>query len=612
MNALNGIQPAEGSVSPHRIRLMPEVLSNKIAAGEVVQRPAAVVKELVENALDAEATRIEVRLQDSGKARILVQDNGVGMSAEDAVMGFKRHATSKIQTVDDLERLETLGFRGEALASIAAVAQVTIRTRRRDNDIGYLVEVHGGKVVRTEPCAMSPGTFVDARNLFYNVPARRNFLKTPATELKRAVMHFQALAISRPAVSFELYHNESRMYHLPAAVSEKEDDQLQERLLGLFKRRVEGDFIRVAQSTSYLSTFGFLGAACFGSKNRRDQFLFVNGRYVHSRLLGHAIASAYEGLLQEREYPFFALFMELDTSHVDVNVHPTKMEVKFDDERGVYSFVKAVCQRAIATGGLFPTIETAGAPITLPVSDLSGRAEENRGEWRSLTDRSPKRFDELTDLLYRPEPQTLTSAPDGDSRPSEHVKDTSLLWQLHDRYVFAQVRTGLLIVDQRAARERILYERSLRSIEAGSGASQQLLFPHTVELDPADFALVQEILPELSSLGFSIDNFGGHTIVMRGIPADVRQGREHEILGDLLRQYQENRSELKIIGRDNVAKSMARHGVGKGGERLSVEAMRMLIDQLFQCKCPYESPYGRATMIKVPFEELDARFMGKV
>ena len=516
VNEMNGATSIKGPDNPRRVRLLPEVLSNKIAAGEVVQRPAAVLKELVENSLDSGANRVEVRLQDSGRTRIFVQDDGLGMDAEDAKLCFKRHATSKIQSEEDLENILTLGFRGEALASIAAVAQVTVKTSRRDDDAGYVVEVRGGAVVRSEPCAAPPGTSVDVRNLFYNVPARRNFLKTPATELKRAVEHFQALAISQPTITFELYHNDSQMYYLPASVKTGEDGPLKERISDLFGKQVLGKLIPVTQTTSYVSVYGFLGSPDHGRRNRSEQFLFVNGRYVRSRSLGHAIASSYEGLLQEREYPFYVLCLELDTRHVDVNVHPTKMEIQFDDDRGVYSFLKAICQRALATAGMFPTIDAAGAPITLPFTDTGSLPSDIGDAWRPVTDQIPERFSELTDLLYGAETGEMDSVAETDPQLPDQSHDPSLIWQLHNRYVLAQVRTGLLIVDQRAAQERILYERALRSIEAGSGASQQLLFPQTIELSPADFSLVQELLSSLSSLGFSIENFGGNTNSSKG------------------------------------------------------------------------------------------------
>ncbi len=599
------------------IRVMPEMLANKIAAGEVVQRPAAVVKELVENAIDSGADEIEVALLESGRSLVHVTDNGCGMSSADALRCFSRHATSKIRTVQDLDRIETLGFRGEALASIAAVSQVTMRTRRRSDDAGFVVRIHGGETKLSEPCAARPGTSIEVRNLFYNVPARRNFLKTPATEFKHASDVFQSLAIGNPHIAFALRHADAEVFRLARPRSSDFEESLQERLQALFGARVTDNLVTVSEETSYVSAGGFLGKPELGRKSRGEQFLFVNGRSVRSRALNHAISSAFEGLLADRAFPFFVLFLSIDPGHVDVNVHPTKTEVKFDDERGIYGFLKTVSRKALATANLLPRMDDAGFRIAIPLRDRPPVRLGPTGEKSARESATPSnltvvprstQMQRLSDLLYSPTGGNVQAARTDEGEQVEQPAVETLLWQLHNRFILAQLRTGLLIVDQRAAQERILYERALESMNNGLGMSQQLLFPRTIEFGPADLALVKELMPELVALGFSLEAFGGRTIVVRGVPADVRAGSEMDILEDLLHQYKENEAVLKITGRDNVAKSMARHASVRAGEALSSEEMRTLIDRLFLCKKPYTSPYGRPTMVQIPMEELDRRF----
>lgn len=608
----------EEAVTAERvIRVMPETLANKIAAGEVVQRPAAAVKELLENAIDAGADEIEVTILDAGRSLIHVTDNGCGMSSADAQHCFSRHATSKIRTVRDLEHIETLGFRGEALASIAAVSQVTMRTRRRADEAGFLVRIHGGEVKAAEPCASRPGTSIEVRNLFYNVPARRNFLKTPATEFRHVSDVFQSLALGNPRIAFLLRQADTEIHRLPRPRSSDFEESLQERMHALFGSKVTDNVVPVCQQTSYISVAGFLGKPRLGRKSRSEQFLFVNGRSVRSRALSHAVASAYEGLLKDRVYPFFVLYLSIDPGHVDVNVHPTKTEVKFDDERGVYGFLKTVARKALATSNLVPRMDDAGFRIAIPVKDRppvrrgpadGGFARDAEAPSKLTIVPRTTQMQRLSDLLYSPISDSEAETPAGEGEEVEQPAVETLLWQLHNRYILAQLRTGLLIVDQRAAQERILYERALESMNNGLGLSQQLLFPRTIEFGPADLALVKELKPELVALGFSLEAFGGRTVVVRGVPADVRVGSEEEILEDLLHQYKENEAVLRITGRDNVAKSMARHASVRAGEALSSEEMRTLIDRLFLCKRPYVSPYGRPTMVQIPMEELDRRF----
>ncbi|SHK94748.1 DNA mismatch repair endonuclease MutL [Rhodothermus profundi] len=596
------------------IRIMPESLANKIAAGEVVQRPASVVKELVENALDAGARQITVILKDAGKTLVQVIDDGCGMSPADARLCFQRHATSKIRTIEDLERIRTLGFRGEALASIAAVARVELKTKRAHDEAGYRVQIEGGRLIAAEPCATANGTSVAVRNLFYNVPARRNFLKTPATEFKHIVETFQVLALSHPEVGFTLMHDDVEIYRLVPETDPSPAERLRRRIGTLFGPEYALQTIPVEETTSYLSVRGFLGRPELHRKSRGEQFFFVNRRYVRHRYLEHAVTSSYEQLIPEGTHPFFVLFLELDPRHVDVNVHPTKAEVKFDDERGIYGVLRAIVRRALSMADLIPQL-TAAPPASVPATTDAATERPNRRV--DLPGATPLRIapGEISRRLYAVEPAEVEPAPQPTVLPSSVRPETdeeapehdTLIWQVHERYILTQIRSGLLLIDQNAAHERILYERALRNLESGFGLSQQLLFPQTLEFSPADFALIEELLPELRALGFDLELFSGRTVVVRGVPDDIRPGDERTMLEDLLAQYKANLP-LRLSSRENLARSMARRNAIRPGTRLTEKQMRTLIDQLFLCETPYVSPTGRPTMIRLTLEELDRRF----
>ncbi|QXD15714.1 DNA mismatch repair endonuclease MutL [Rhodocaloribacter litoris] len=609
---------------------MPDSLANKIAAGEVVQRPASAAKELIENALDAGASQVTVLLKAAGRELVQVIDDGCGMGPADAVTCFQRHATSKIRTAEDLERILTLGFRGEALASIAAVAQVELRTKRATDAAGLCVRVEGGRLVAKEPCATPDGTSVAVRNLFYNVPARRNFLKSPATEFKHLVETFQFLALSHPNVGFTLIHDDNEVYRLAAAPSDDPFEALRHRVAALFGKEYEEHLVPVEETTSYLSVYGFVGAPSLRRRSRGEQFLFVNGRYVRNRYLEHAVATAYGDALPEGAHPFFTLFLNLDPRHVDVNVHPTKAEVKFDDERGVYGFLRAVVKKGLGTAALTPEIEPAptGAasfpaaprPFVVPwegarpATDPEGASFPARPAGRGTRSDAP-RPGELTERLYRPAPGTddaegavIASGATASDLEDETPDREPLLWQLHDAYILTQIRSGLMIVDQNAAHERILYEKALQNLRGGFGLSQQLLFPHTLDFSPADYELLTELLPDLRSLGFDLEPFGGRSVVVRGVPAEIRTGDERSILEDILDAYKTFGDTGRDRRREALAKSIARRSAIKPGVKLSTKEMRTLIDQLFLCEMPYACPQGRPTMVKIAIEELQKRF----
>ncbi|NNE69471.1 MAG: DNA mismatch repair endonuclease MutL [Rhodothermales bacterium] len=590
---------------------MPDVLANKIAAGEVVGRPASVVKELVENALDAGAGRVQVLLGDGGRSLIQVIDDGCGMSALDAERCFGRHATSKIREFEDLDRIATLGFRGEALASIGSVARVELRTRRAKDDTGTAVRVEGGKTVSTEPCAQPAGTSIAVRQLFYNVPARRAFLKTDATEVSHAVDTVQVLALANPAVTFSLHVDGREILDL-AARSEAPAEALAGRIQDLFGHE-PGGLLWVDERTSYLSISGWVAQPEVRKKTRGEQFLLVNGRPIRSRYLEHAVYNSYRGLIPEGSFPFFVLNLEVDTRHVDVNVHPTKAEVKFDDERGVYSMLKAVTGRALSQGaGVLRFDESA-------VDLLAGSGGDGEGYPGHGSQGTPNPFGaggpsgphkprpgSLDLSLYAPLEVNDSGAKDPATESAS--ESDGMVWQMLGSYIVAPIRSGLLIMDQHAAHERVIFERAGKALEDGFGLSQQLLFPTVVEFSPADFALLEGLLPDLRAIGFDVATLSGRSVMVRGLPADIRAGDEHGVLSEVLEQYKVFAQRLQLKPRALLARALARRSAVPRDSRLDPKEMRSLIDQLFQCAEPYTSPSGQPTLIRITGDELARRF----
>jgi len=635
------------------IQVMSDRLANQIAAGEVVQRPASVEKELVENAIDAGASSIEVILKDAGSTLVQVIDDGCGMSAEDAVRCFERHATSKIQSVDDLERIRTLGFRGEALASIAAVAQVELKTKRVKDDAGTLVTVEGGEIVEQRPCAVPDGTSVAVRNLFYNIPARRNFLKTPATELKHLTTTAQFLALANPRIAFRVEHDGHEHYDLTAAKAEGPHATLKHRVLGLFGDEHADELVPVEDSSSDLTVTGFVGEPSFHRKTRGEQFLFVNERYVKDRYLSHAVKKAYGDVLPDGAFPFFALFLTMDPRRVDVNVHPQKAEVKFDDQSGIYGFLRSAVRRALGRVHATPQMEgeeetdesdqspSGSGPLgnrgsrsrPTPTSFQPRRSSDEEGASGNPSSRSgssphsvpssrsPSRDrqsnddssvspGEQSDELYRP-PE---AASDGKSdmgatgEESEAETDRRPVWGLHDTYIVTPTDTGMMLVDQRAAHVRVLYEQNQRRLQQEQGTSQQLLFPHTVELSPTDADLLDDLLSDLRALGFEVETMSGRTVAVRGVPTDVPDGDEGGILEEILEQYKSEQDTVEDERRDQLARTMAQKSAVRRGQPLSEAERRSLLDDLFECEMPYADPTGTPTLAKWSMEEIADRF----
>lgn len=576
------------------IQCMPLTLANKIAAGEVVQRPASAVKELIENAIDADATRIEIAVKGAGSGLIQVRDNGVGMGPEDAELCFQRHATSKIRSADDLEDIQTLGFRGEALAAISAIAQVTLRTRREEDEHGTQVRIDGGSLISTEPCAISKGTSVEIRNLFYNVPARRNFLKAPKTEFKHIADSVQAQALANPWIHFVLTSEEQTVWQLPGAQAESFMDALQKRLEQVFDPDQARQLVPVDEQTGYLSLIGFVGRPEHSRKTRRNQFLYVNGRPIRNASIRHAVGSSYFTLLEEGLHPEFVLFLSVSPKYVDVNVHPAKAEVRFDDGRGVYNYVQSVVRQALALADLIPQYSAGLPEVRMDnKSSVPWSAPQSLGSLKEA-------YGSQAPIRYAPE---QSAQPPGGS-----PQDMPLLWQLHDRYVMAHLRKGLMILDQHAAHERILYERAREDLETGLGLCQQLLFPVYITLDRSLYDLLQSLKRQVTALGFSVKLAPGCRVQIMGMPSDVGTGAEKDLVREFLEQYVIHEEELQLESADNVARSIAKCGAIRPGLKLNSDEMRTLVDRLFQCSQPFLAPDGRPTLFEITLDELKMRF----
>ena len=668
------------------IRLLPEHLANQIAAGEVVQRPASVVKELLENALDAGARTIRLIVRDAGRTLIQVIDDGRGMSETDARLSLERHATSKIRETDDLFRLRTFGFRGEALASIAAVARVELKTRLADADTGTRLVVENSRVVEQEPCAAPPGTSICVRDLFYNVPARRAFLKSNAVEMRHILDEFQRVALAHPEVGFSLFQNELEVFQLPAV-------KLSQRIVALLGAGYKSHLAQCDQDTASVRVRGYIGKPEGARKARGDQFFFVNGRYIRSAYLNHAVLTAYEGLLARETHPFYALFLDLDPAEIDINVHPTKTEIKFADEKTVYAIVCAAVRQALGLYNLAPSLDfdgnvnfttfggVKGAAVGPPAASgpasvapaaaavvpggmaRSGGRNGRAGALAALGSPAPPRaaaplpastFDggHAAPVAPARPPAALPTAdfddlPDDDltraaiaavaarfggapaatspshlpiTSPSEHPTAPQLdlpesatvrLFQLHHQYIVLPVRSGLMLIDQRAARERILFDDYARAAErAAPAAAQTLLFPQALHFSASDFALVQELLPELEALGFRLREIGPRALAAEALPADLPAADVQTLLDGVLDQVRAGRAgaDVRLAAREQVARALARRAAARYTQRLSDAEMTALVDRLFACQTPNYTPGGQPTLAVLAQGQIEALF----
>lgn len=614
------------------IQLLPDAIANQIAAGEVVQRPASVVKEMLENAVDAGSTVVRLILKDAGRTLIQVIDNGCGMSPTDARMCFERHATSKIRSSEDLFAIRTMGFRGEALASIAAVAQVELRTCLHAEELGTRIVIEDSRVKTQEPCQTAGGTSIAVKNLFYNVPARRNFLKSDAVELRNIQDEFQRVAIANPDIQFVVHHNDAELYHLTPG-------NLRQRITGVFGTQSNKRLVPLSEETDVAKISGFIGKPEFAKKSRGEQLFFVNNRFIRSSYLNHAVMAAYEDLLSKENFPLYVIFIQIDPSRVDVNVHPTKQEVKFEDERLVYNYIRVAVRHALGKYGIMPSLDFEqeqifsmpdGVPGLSSVSpglnspslgstgayqeDFRRREEVGRtGKlefWETLYGESPgeepKEGEANSGQIIIQSNWSTEASLDDTSESFSKIHKAPV--QLQATYILSQIKSGFILVDQQAAHERILYERYLNMLQESGGVVQRLLFPKTLQLPMQDSVLLRSILSEINILGFDIQEFGGDTFVIHGLPAEL-EGKhdERKLLEELIEQYR-NGLDFELNISKNLARSMARSASVRRGQVLSELEMQDIIDRLFACDIPYQSPFGRKSFITYTLEDLDKQF----
>jgi len=610
-----------------RIHLLPDHIANQIAAGEVIQRPASAVKELLENAVDAGASQIRLLVNDAGKSLVQVIDNGSGMSATDARRCFERHATSKIRQIDDLFQIRTMGFRGEALASVAAVAQVELRTRRAEDELGTCVEVENSNVVKQEPVACPVGTSIAMKNLFFNVPARRNFLKSNTSELRHIVDEFIRVALAFPGLFFSLTHNGQQLFHLEAG-------SLKQRVVQILGNGYQSKLVAVKEETDYLNVQGFVGKPDTAKKTRGDQYFFVNNRFIRSAYLNHAVMNAYQDLIAPDAFPSYVLFIELDPAQVDVNVHPTKQEIKFEDEKIVYAFMQAAIKHALAQFSITPTLDfeldasiQSLESVQRPFTEAQQHSARNSTLYQGFTaahqahkiDRplaggglSPFASASQSDSSFLPEMPVALPAPEPASAftplfqafGGQHQVETQQLFQT---YILVPDEDRFLLIHQQSAHERILYERMVAALHGKPIATQRSLFPAALELSAADAVLLQELLPDLQRVGYIIEPATDDSFLIQGTPADVESGNEKAILERILEQCK-HFSEVKLPRRETLLRSVALQQSIKPGTSLTDQEMQRLVDDLFKCRQPNTTPGGKPTYVEFEKAALDKMF----
>ncbi|MGZ4158173.1 MAG: DNA mismatch repair endonuclease MutL, partial [Bacteroidia bacterium] len=598
-----------------------------------VQRPASAVKELMENALDAGSSKIRLIVKDAGKTLIQVIDSGCGMSETDARMSFERHATSKIKKADDLFAIRTMGFRGEALASIAAIAQVEMKTRRIGDETGVQIDIEGSEIKNQETVSCPEGTSISVKNLFYNIPARRNFLKTDSVELRHIIDEFQRVAIPNPNVAFSFHHNNTEVFHL-------EPGTLKQRIMSIFGSSYNTRLVPVEEDTAIVNIKGFVIKPDFAKKTRGEQFFFLNKRFIKSAYLHHAVQSAFEQLLPSDSFASYFLMLDVDPKTIDINIHPTKTEVKFEDEKAIYAFLRSTIKKSLGQFNISPSLDfdQEAHIYNMPLKPADGiykqptikvdpnfnpfktdsssgnssagsikpteRELSNKANWEKMYSRHTDNQQSFEIKKEEETQQTINTNWDDEL----HESNKKSSYQLHNKYILTHIKTGFMVIDQQGAHERILYEQMLENFEKHKSATQQELFPKTIEFNTLDFELVKELHSEIQSLGFDISEFGKNTFVIHGVPADTADHDSAALLEGLIENYKQNLLELRSDKRENLARSMARNMAIKSGKALTQEEMNNLIDQLFACKMPYSTPNGKPTITTFSSDDLDKRF----
>lgn len=628
------------------IKLLPDHVANQIAAGEVVQRPASVVKELLENAIDAGATSIKLIVKDAGKTLIQIIDDGKGMSDTDARMSFERHATSKITTADDLFNLNTKGFRGEALASIAAVAHVDLKTRPSNVEVGTHIEIEGSTINLQEVCATPKGTSLSVKNLFFNIPARRNFLKSNSVELRHIIDEFQRVALAHPAIAFAMYHNEGELFQLP-------EGTLKQRIVAIFGAKTNEKLVPVQEETDILTIDGFVVKPEFSKKTRGEQFFFVNDRFIKSPYLNHAVTAAFEGLLPDKARASYFLYLKVDPSTIDINIHPTKTEIKFDDEHALYAMLRSTIKHSLGQFSIAPVLDfNRDSEFDTPYEyknkgvvtpnievDRTFNPFENVATSKNTVLRSGFEKSQIAgwEQMYEDMPQqrrasTFTVEKDAhtpnmfesgmndhkggvafakansslDSQRANQVEAST--YQLTNKYIVSTIKSGMVVIDQHRAHQRVLYEEFLRNITVKESVSQQLLFPLTLTYTTTELELIKELKEGLENTGFLFGTISGDIVEICGIPTSITEGQVPVVIEQLLSDLENEVPGDGFSQTDTLAKSMAKSLAVRGGEYLDGRSREHLVNSLFACKEPNRSPGGKTTFITMSGEELERKF----
>ncbi|TRX04638.1 DNA mismatch repair endonuclease MutL [Flavobacterium gawalongense] len=607
------------------IQLLPDHVANQIAAGEVVQRPASVVKELLENAVDARATDIKLIIKDAGKALVQVIDNGLGMSVTDARLCFERHATSKIRQAEDLFSLHTKGFRGEALASIAAIAHVEMKTKQDQEELGTHIIIEGSKFVSQDVAVLPKGTSFAVKNLFFNIPARRNFLKSDTVEYRHIIDEFQRVALAHPKIHFTFYHNGSEMFNLPPST-------LRQRIVNIFSGKTNEKLVPVQEETEIVAIQGFVSKPEFAKKNRGEQFFFVNDRFIKSGYLHHAVMAAYDGILKDGAQPSYFLYLSVPPNTIDINIHPTKTEIKFDDEHALYAILRASIKHSLGQFNVAPVLDfdrdsnldtpyhykdLEGATPTIqvdgnfnPFSDdkpnkhfSNYKKPEPTANWESLYVGLKQDTDEIGHITF--ENEEVTSSLFNDEEVEHAVHKT---YQIHKKYIVSSIKSGMVIVDQQRAHQRVLYEQFLVNMTVNQASSQQLLFPLNLFFSTSEMDLIAELQLSLRNTGFVFEENNIDHIVISGIPVNVTESEVSLVLEQLLSDLQDGIPESSFSQNDTIAKSMAKSLAVKTGAHLTEKEQENLVNGLFACKDPNVSPFHKPTFITMRVEDLDKKF----
>ncbi len=612
---------------PDIIQLLPDSVANQIAAGEVIQRPASVVKELVENAIDSGATQVTVNIKDAGRTLIQVSDNGCGMSATDARMAFERHATSKIRSANDLFAIRTMGFRGEALASIAAVADVELHTCLHDEEIGTFIHIGGSRLFKQEPVTCACGSNFMVKNLFFNVPARRKFLKGNPTELKHIISEIQRVSMANPEVSILLFHNQQPIYEL------SKGDNIRKRIIAIFGKSTGQNLIPVNTETTLIKIKGYVGQPKYARKTFGEQFFFVNNRFMKHPFFHKAVVQAYEKILPPESIPSYFLYFEIDPGNIDINIHPTKTEIKFENESAIWQIIHASIREALGKFNIVPSIDfNQAGSIEIPIAPKRGdfiappeihidptynpfetgkTQSSGSGSYSSSRQDQVRNWEKLyQDFQNEQKEENVTAVPgtnheeNGSVTPSEFFTGKTC-FQFKNKYILSPVKSGLMVIDQRRAHERILYENFMATLSNNAIASQQQLFPQTFDLHAADAELLRSVLDDIKLLGFDVRDFGNNSFIINGTPAMLNRSAPLEIIEGMLEDLKSTATNFKERAREKVAASLARASAIPYGYAMKPEEISQMIDQLFGCSTPNFSPAGKQVLTIIPVEQFE-------